>query len=212
MDTTEEIAAIHREVGTREVGGERARRVLLRRAYDASAERVWAAVTDPERIGRWFLPVGGDLRQGGHYQLEGNAGGGILRCVAPSLLRIGWVMGDAAAFSEVELRLTRQGAERTVFELDHVAVVPPAMWEQYGPGAVGVGWDLTLLGLGLFLAGRPVAPAEAAAWQDTDEARDFITRSSAAWGAAHLAAGAGPEAAAASVAATTAFYAPPRPV
>ena len=36
----------------------------------------------PERIPRWFLPVSGDLRLGGRYQLEGNAGGEVLEVLA----------------------------------------------------------------------------------------------------------------------------------
>jgi len=37
---------------------------------------------------RWFLPLHGDLREGGSFQLEGNAGGDILTCTPPQLLRV----------------------------------------------------------------------------------------------------------------------------
>lgn len=211
MNIVDEINAIHRAVGSREVSGEEAHTVLLRRTYDAAAEDVWDACTTPERLGRWFLPVSGDLRLGGRYQLQGNAGGEILQCEPPKLLRVSWVMGEAPGFSEVEVRLTAQDEERTVLELEHVAVVPPGMWDQFGPGAVGVGWDLTLLGLGLFLAGREIGPEKAEKWQFTDEAREFTTGSSEAWGTAYAASGASEETAAAAVAATTGFYVPPRP-
>jgi hypothetical protein len=46
------------------------------------------------------------------------------------------------------------------------------------------------------------------AWQLSDEGREFFTRSSTAWGAANIASGADPEAAASAVANTTAFYVP----
>ncbi|MGW7364979.1 SRPBCC family protein [Streptomyces sp. NPDC054841] len=210
-DIVDQINDIHREVGSRPLAEGEARTVLLRRTYDAAVEDVWDACTDPERISRWFLPVRGDLKPGGHYQLEGNAGGEILRCEPPQLLRVSWVMGEHPGFSEVEVRLTAEGAERTVFELEHVAVVPPEFWDRFGPGAVGVGWDLTVLGLGLYLKGREIGPAGAEAWQMTDEAREFMTRSSAAWGAAYRASGASADAVAAAVGATTAFYAPPEP-
>jgi hypothetical protein len=39
--------------------------------YPASQSDLWDAVTNADRIPRWFLPVSGDLRLGGHYQLEG---------------------------------------------------------------------------------------------------------------------------------------------
>ncbi|SCK46887.1 SRPBCC family protein [Streptomyces sp. WMMB 322] len=210
-DMVEQINTIHRKVGSRRVGEEEARTVLLRRTYDATAEDVWDACTDPERISRWFLPVSGDLKLGGHYQLEGNAGGEILRCEPPRLLKVSWVMGDSTALSEVEVRLTPEGpegAEKTHFELEHVAVVPPEFWDQFGPGAVGVGWDLTLLGLGMHLRGESVGDHEK--FETSDEGRELMTRSSEAWGAAYEASGAPADVVAAAVRGTTAFYVPPR--
>ncbi|MFF3465068.1 SRPBCC family protein [Streptomyces sp. NPDC001984] len=209
-DIVDRINEIHRRVGRRTVADGEAHTVLLRRTYDAPAEDVWDACTDPERINRWFLPVSGDLKLGGHYQLQGNAGGEILECEPPKRLKVSWVMGDSPGFSEVEVRLTPEGAERTVFELEHVAVVPPEFWDQFGPGAVGVGWDLTALGLGLYLAGNAISPAEAEAWQSTDEARTAMTRSSEAWGEAYAASGATGDVVAAAVTATTGFYVPPK--
>jgi uncharacterized protein YndB with AHSA1/START domain len=208
-DIVDQINRMHREVGSRRVGEEDAHTVLLRRTYDAAIEDVWDACTDPERIGRWFLPVTGDLKLGGHYQLKGNAGGEILRCEPPELLKVSWVMGENPGFSEVAVRLSPDGEERTVFELEHVAVVPPEFWDQFGPGAVGVGWDGALLGLGLHLQGHTIE--DPSAWEATDEAREFMTRSSEAWGAAHEASGVPTDVAAAATRATTAFYVPERP-
>ena len=90
--------------------------------------------------------------------------------------------------------------------LEHTAIVPDEMWGQFGPGAVGVGWDGGLLGLTLHLRGGSVG--DPIAWQVSDEGREFSTRSSVAWGAANEAAGADPAAAASAVANTTEFYAP----
>ncbi|WNE96699.1 SRPBCC family protein [Streptomyces luomodiensis] len=206
-EIVDQINHIHREVGTREVPEGEARTILVRRTYDAAIKDVWDACTDPERIGRWFLPVSGDLKLGGHYQLEGNAGGEILRCEPPRLLAVSWLFGENPGFSEVEVRLTAEGEERTVFELEHVAVVPPGMWDQFGPGAVGVGWDGGLLGLGLYLSGGEL-PAGPEAWQTSGEGREFMTRSSEAWGVAYAASGASADVAAAAVRATTEFYVP----
>ena len=77
---------------------------------------------------------------------------------------------------------------------------------EYGPGAVGVGWDGGLLGLTLHLEGGSVG--DPIAWQLSDEGREFFTRSSEAWGDANRAAGADPEAVARGVANTNDFYAP----
>jgi uncharacterized protein YndB with AHSA1/START domain len=186
------------------------RGVLLRRTYPAPIEDVWDACTTAERIGRWLTPVTGDLRPGGTYQLQGNAGGEILRCEPPRLLRVTWGMGDGPA-SEVEVRLSPGDGAETVFELEHTAITDPELWKRYGPGAVGVGWDLALLGLFLYLSTEHERPGDPDAWVKSPEAREFITRSSQAWGAAFRQAGASEAEAASAVAETTAFYAPPLP-
>lgn len=72
-EIADEINRMHRRVGTRRVESGEARTVLLRRTYDAEVADVWDAVTSPERIARWFMPVSGELKVGGRYQLEGNA-------------------------------------------------------------------------------------------------------------------------------------------
>ncbi|NUR90163.1 MAG: SRPBCC family protein [Nonomuraea sp.] len=201
MDSLDEISRIRRELKD----GER-KTVVLTRRYDADVADVWDACTDAERVARWFLPVKGDLRLGGTYQLEGNAGGKILACEPPSYLKVSWLYGEDPGFSEVELRLSADDGG-TLFELTHTAEVPPEMWGQFGPGAVGVGWDLALLGLGLYLAGGSMAEKDG--FENTAEGRTFITASSQAWGAAFEAAGASPETAAAAVAGTSAFFLPP---
>ena len=48
--------------------------VVASRTYPTDADDLWQAITDPERIPRWFAPVSGELRLGGRFQIEGNAG------------------------------------------------------------------------------------------------------------------------------------------
>jgi uncharacterized protein YndB with AHSA1/START domain len=210
MDSASEIKAIDRTVGTRGTRVGEARTVALRRTYDAPIDDVWDAISNPERLSRWFLPVSGDLRLGGSYQLEGNAGGEILRCEPPRLLTVSWIFGDPAeeGFSEVEVRLSEAVGGGTVFELEHVATVDAERWTEFGPGAVGVGWDLTLLGLGLHLDGAEIKESEREAWGMSAEARDFMTQSSQAWASAHEVAGATSAEAAAARDNTTRFYVP----
>jgi len=210
IDIVEQIESIHRETGPGHLPAGEGRTVRLARDYDAPIEEVWDALTDPARIGRWFLPIRGDFRIGGHYQFEGNAGGDIVACERPNRLKATWVYGemsDPAAASEVEVRLSAVDEATTRVELVHVAIVPDEMWEQFGPGAVGVGWEGGFLGLALHLrGGEPLA--DPVAWQLSAEGREFSTRASVAWGAANRAAGADPEAAERAVVNTTAFYAP----
>ena len=241
-DVFEELSTVRRVTGRRGDGDAERRTVIVRREYDAPVEEVWDAISDPDRISRWFLPVTGDLRLGGTFQLEGNAGGRILRCEPPRLLGVSWVLGDDpdAPGSEVQVRLSPGTRGGTVFELEH-AVPVDAHWNEYGPGAVGVGWDLTLLGLSWHLAaGRTAAPAAASAgphaapaaasagpdaasvepgepapdpavWMASTEARAFMTASSNAWGEALRATGAAGPEVARMVGNTTAAYVPPTP-
>ena len=209
IDIVREIEATQREVGTGQVPAGEGRRVTLTRTYQAPIDDVWDALTNPDRIGRWFLPVSGDYRLGGTYQFEGNAGGRIVACDRPSLLKVTWNFppsDDPAAASEVELRLLRAGDAATTLTLEHTAVVPEEMWPVYGPGAVGVGWDGGMLGLALHLQGG--ALADPVAWMASDEGRAFYKQASEAWGAANVASGADPEVAAQGVANTLEFYAP----
>ena len=210
IDIVREIEAVHREVGERQIPAGNGRMVSLERDFDAAIDEVWDAVTNPERIGRWFLPISGDYRLGGSYQLEGNAGGQILECNRPNQLKVTWVYGPMprdADISEVEVRLQAVGDGATRLRLEHTAVVPEDRWTEYGPGAVGVGWDGAMLGLSLHLrTGSTVEDPEA--WQVSDEGRAFNTRSSEAWGEANRAAGADPEVAARGVTNSTAFYVP----
>ena len=210
IDIVREIEAVQREVGSGRIAAGEGRAIRLRRIYEASIDDVWDALTTPERISRWFLPISGDYRVGGRYQLEGNAGGEILTCDRPNKFRVTWVYGDVtdpASVSELEVRLAPASEGSTTLELEHTAVVPDEVWAEYGPGAVGIGWDQGLLGLSLYLrTGKTVE--DPVAWQLSDEGREYATRCSAAWGAANEAAGADPAAAAKAVANATAFYAP----
>lgn len=207
-DLMQELTRVRRTVADGTVPAGEARVVTLARTYDAPVEEVWDALTDPERLARWFLPVSGDLRLGGRYTFEGNAGGVVRECDEPTRLVVTWEMGEPgpADTSLVEVRLAEEGGG-TRLELEHRAQMPPEMWDEFGPGAVGVGWDGGLLGLALHLAGDGLAgtPDEVAAHPAV---REFNTAAAREWGLAHQAAGADPETADANVAATTGFYVP----
>lgn len=168
------------------VGTDSTHAVVLRRTYRAPIEDVWDACTDPDRVQRWFLPISGDLREGGRFQLEGNAGGTIERCEPPRLVRATWEFGGAV--SRLFLRLRATDDEITILELEHT-VPDDDHWRQFGPGAVGIGWDLGLRGLGEHLSGAPIDRAAGASWMASDDGRRFMAHSGAAWRDAHLASG-----------------------
>ena len=210
IDIVHEIEATRREVGSGRIAAGDGTVVRLTRTFDAPIDDVWDAITDPGRIGRWFLPVSGDFRIGGRYQLEGNAGGQIVSCDRPNQLKVTWVYmdtGNPADVSEVVVRLTKAGDDATTLVLEHTAIPPEGMWPVYGPGAVGVGWDGAILGLALHLQGLP-RPEDPAAWQLSPEGREFTRLSSESWGTANVAFGADPEVARQAVLNTIEFYAP----
>ena len=176
IDIASQLNAIHRQVEQQlpaDGSGERVS-VLLRRGYDAPIDDVWEAVTQPDRIKRWLMPISGELHVGGSFQLEGNAGGEILTCEPPRLLKVTF----GAPTSIVEVRLTPDGDGDTVLELEHTVPIEIA---QSGAGAlyVGPGWDGALLGLGLFLRGEAVGDPVAAA--NSPEAQEFSKQSVHAW-------------------------------
>jgi uncharacterized protein YndB with AHSA1/START domain len=203
-DISGQVEAIHRELGSR---GD-ARTLTMRRTYDGSIEDVWDALTNPDRLKRWLLPVNGDFKVGGHYQLEGNAGGEILECEAPNRLKVTWIFGGATGLSEVEVTLTAESDQRTLFELEHVAEVPEEFWAQFGPGAVGIGWDLSLMSLAHHLAGEDISPEEGAQAEKSPVLREFMTGSGNAWATAHRASGADETEVSAALQGSLGFYIP----
>jgi len=205
MDVSREIDATGRQVQARTVESEEARAVILTRTYATDLEDLWDACTNPERLPRWFLPVSGDLHVGGRFELQGNASGTIERCEPPTRFRATWEFGGAVTW--IELRLTPVGEDATRLELEHLARADDTTWTRFGPGAVGIGWELGLGGLERYLAaGEPLDPAAAQAWAVSEQGRRFVSESSERWGEAALAAGTDPDLARAWTARTTAFY------
>jgi uncharacterized protein YndB with AHSA1/START domain len=205
IDVLRYIGAVTREIQSRDHEGRPARVLVATCTYDTTIEDVWDAITNAERIPRWFLPISGDLRVGGHYQLHGNASGKISSCEPPRSLAITWEFGGQVSW--VHVRLTELSDGGTRLELEHIAYVPDELWNQYGPGAVGVGWDLTMMGLGRHLStGAAADPKEAAGWPASEEGKDFVRRSSDGWCQASISAGTDEASARSAATRTTAFY------
>jgi len=183
-----DVNGVERRIGTRD----EARTLTISRVYDTGIEDLWDACTNPERIPRWFLPVSGDLKVGGRYALEGNASGTIERCEPPRSFFATWEYGGMVSW--IELTLTPEAGGRTRFSLEHIAHVDDDMWAQFGPGAVGIGWDLGLIGLTAHLASGADRPPleEAMAWQTSPAGREFVTAISAEWADASIAFGTDP--------------------
>lgn len=201
MDIKYQIDSVERQVRTYAAGSGEQTMVTVVRGFEAPVEDVWDACTNPDRLARWFLPVSGELRAGGGYQLEGNAGGTVKECDPPRSFLVSWEFGGE--YSEVELRLSAEQTGRTRFELTHYAPMSDH-WEQYGPGAAGIGWDQAVAGLTLYLSSGGVE--DLADWEGSADHRAFVEGTGLAWGEAHAASGADPSTAQATAARTVAFY------
>ena len=198
---------VTREVRTGSRDGAPTKIAIARRTYPTGQADLWDALTNPERIPRWFLPVSGELKAGGRYQLEGNAGGVVEQCQEPDTFTVTWEFGEMMSWLAVTL--TPDGAG-TRLELAHEAHVDPTMWGQFGPGAVGVGWDLALMALGRHVdTGAQVDPETAVTFPATAEGREFIRLAATAWADAAIGDGDEPGAAREAADRTLAFYTPP---
>jgi len=201
------IGAEFREVADREWDGKAAKAVVAARVYDTDPEDLWDALTNAERIPRWFSPVTGDLKLGGRYQVQGNAGGTIMRCEPPRALDLSWEFGGGVSWVTLRLAPDGEGARLTLEHIVLAADLDGEHWRKFGPAAVGVGWDLSFLGLGRHFENGAARPPEAdPAWAISDAGKAFMRASAEAWAAAHIASGEDPETARRMATTTAAFY------
>ncbi len=202
------FGAEFRRVENREHLGKAALVVVAIRTYDTSVTDLWEAITTPERLARWFLAVEGDLRLGGRYQLKGNAGGTISRCDAPTALDVTWEYGGATSWVTVRLEPAGKAARLTLEHIAHTDGPGAEHLSRYGPGAVGIGWDLGLYGLERHISdpAAPLDPAIIEAWTTSPDGKAFLRTSGEAWTAAHIESGEPAEEARAKAERTIAFY------
>ncbi|GAA3234343.1 SRPBCC family protein [Pseudonocardia petroleophila] len=122
---------VSRSTGTRTVDGEEARVATIARTHPT--DDLWEACTTAERISRWFLPVTGDLRRGGRYQLEGDAAGTVEECDPPHRFVATWEF--AGGTSRITVSLTAVGLLGLARHLDD----PTARFDEAAFGASAEG-------------------------------------------------------------------------
>ncbi len=203
IEAAKHLGAVMRTVSELEVGGKPARAVTLTRTYDTSPQDLWDAVVNPERLPRWFLPVTGDLKLNGRYQLVGNAGGTITTCDQAKHLELTWEFGDDTSW--VDIRFDAEDGDRCRLTLTHTAHLSDH-WEQYGPSAVGTGWELGLLGLHMHIESPETPKPDETEFATSPEGKALITGSCEAWGQAAVDAGEPAEKAMTAARRTAGFY------
>lgn len=204
IDIGRQLGAVTRGVTAREHEGKPTRVVTVAQTYSTTAADLWEAITTEDRLPRWLLPITGDLRLGGRYQLQGNAGGEILICQPPKHLYVTWEYGGEIMWVDARIdALTLNSARLTV---EHISPVNDH-WKKFGPGATGVGWDLMILGLGQHVeTGSTTVSKEGMQWMMSEDGKSFVRQSSDLWRVAAIAGGTAPEEAKAQADRTTAAF------
>jgi uncharacterized protein YndB with AHSA1/START domain len=205
IDVAAHLGAVARVVEDRTHNGQPMRVVIASRAYDTSIDDLWDALTSQERLPRWFAPVDGELKLGGRFQVKNNAAGTITACVPPKSFSATWEFAGATSWISLALAPTRAGG--THLTLEHI--LPPVgdHWDKFGPGAVGVGWELGLLGLGMHVRSKEArASFDENAWGASDEGKEFVRQSGEGWIAADIKGRENPADATRRGKATIAFY------
>lgn len=138
------------------------RDLRLERAYDTDPDDLFAALSDPDRLARWFATVDGDLRVGGRYRVRfdeqdvsQHVTGTINTCEPPRLLEVSWEMrGEPTSTVSARITATASGASMLVLEhrglSDASAAGHGAGWQAYaealgavlsGGAGLGAQWD-----------------------------------------------------------------------
>jgi uncharacterized protein YndB with AHSA1/START domain len=125
--------------------------VVFTRRYRAPVEKVWAALTTPERLADWFATAKVDLRAGGSISLDWNGENQgtyeITVCDPPRSLAWVWPLGGRDTLVRFDLAPDAGGTQLT---LTHSGLDPHG-----GPGSgVRAGWHAHLEGLPEAIEGR----------------------------------------------------------
>jgi uncharacterized protein YndB with AHSA1/START domain len=142
--------------------------VRIEDRYDTAIDDLWAALTDPARLARWYGTVEGDLRPGGAFRVylaadDIESTGRVEACEPPHRLRVTTRETDESyqkgqgvpPFDEViEVTLTADG-DQTILVVE-VQGLPLDKIAFYGAG-----WQIHAENLAAYLAGREPGDTEA---------------------------------------------------
>ena len=142
--------------------------VRVEDVYDTDIADLWSAITDPDRLARWYGRVSGDMRPGGEFRLrvesaDTDATGRVEACDPPRRLLVtnretdeSYRRGNGVPpFDEtIEATLTADG-HQTILVIE-VRGMPLDTIAFYGTG-----WHIHAEELASYLAGRDPGDAEA---------------------------------------------------
>ena len=140
------------------------------RLYATDAADLWRAVTDPERLARWFAPVDGNLEPGGTFTIrfDDNAVPGcrVTSCDAPKAFA--WEWPHATHTSLVTVAVEPAG-EQARLRITHTHLSASSV------AGYAAGWDVYVRRLGDEVARRPTADTWDADWGHAYEGYSALT-------------------------------------
>jgi uncharacterized protein YndB with AHSA1/START domain len=132
----------------------------LVRSLDHPPAELWAALTDPERVGAWFpFRIEGDCTPGAPVRFvspDGDAAfaGEMVACDPPARWEVRWGADELVRF---DLEPTRWGTLLTLVNV----------FDEVGKAARdAAGWHVTLDRLAAHLDGEPPAPSTPELWDE----------------------------------------------
>ena len=211
------VDAVSRSVEVERGDGIVALTARLRTTLGGAPSELWPELTEADRLAQWYGPVeigpaqsdptesdptGSDAaaadpaRDAGEagartFRTVGGAHGRVLAAVPPHQLDLTWEYADNVDRLEIRLDPEEDGTSRLT--LQQIARLPEATFDAYGPGAVGIGWDIAILGFvartGAWRELRLDVPVASPAWLASSEGADMVRAWSIRWAAASVAAG-----------------------
>jgi uncharacterized protein YndB with AHSA1/START domain len=126
---------------------------------EAGIDELWAALTDPERLARWYGEVEGELRDGGGFRARLHASGWegtgrIEECEPPRRFLVVSKGDDEPNEVSTEVTLTGDGGE-TLLVVEQHGLPLDLLW------AYGAGLQIHVEDLAAYVAGHERSDAEA---------------------------------------------------
>ncbi len=131
--------------------------VRMKARYDTGIDDLWSALTDPQRLVRWYGRVEGDLRVGGEFSAFVTASGWEGRgridvCVRPRKLEV-TMWEKEGAEGVVAAELVAAGNE-TILVIERRGIPLDLVW------AYGAGWHVHVEDLAAHLARKQSANSD----------------------------------------------------
>ena len=126
--------------------------VRMEERLDADVDEVWSALTEPERLARWYGEVEGELRAGGTFRAHLHASGWegtsrIEECEPPRRFVVVGKDPDEPNEHSTEVTVTRAG-DQTVLVVEQHGLPLELLW------AYGAGLQIHVEDLAAHIAGR----------------------------------------------------------